>query len=120
MRIALALRFPSSFRSTACTEPSVRMAEGRASADRLRNVPNADGLKRSGRLRQPDNAHGHRDLRVVDFRWVYRSTRRTIVDGRSAPRASSNVAGGVESKSHTFYVALFAQRHKWSDSEEPA
>jgi hypothetical protein len=127
MRLALALLIPGLVLSTACSEPTVRMAEGPreyAPTDYEIVLERWTREKDLVVTSQLDNV-----LTVTatyeswDFRWAYvvryAEDYRLTVDQRRALLERSLAESRTK---HTFFVALFAQRHKWSDLnlDEPA
>lgn len=127
MRTAVATVLLGLLGASACTEPRVRMAEGPREYAPTDYESVLERWTRSEDLivmSQMDNV-----LTVTatyeswDFRWAYvvryAEDYRLTVDQR---RALLERSLAESRKSHTFFVALFAQRHKWSDLtlEEPA
>jgi hypothetical protein len=127
MRLTLALLVPVLVFSTGCAEPTVRMAEGPreyAPTDYEIVLERWTRKKDLVVTSQLDNV-----LTVTstyeswDFRWAYvvryAEDYRLTVDQRRALLERSLAESRTN---HTFFVALFAQRHKWSDLklDEPA
>ncbi len=110
-----------------CAQPSVRLAEGTreyVGSDYEGVLSNGRARRSSRRSTRWTTSDRHGDLRIVGFSLGLRHPlQRGLTGSRStnATRCSSAHLAETHDK-HEFYVALYAQKHKWNDlnAEQPA